>query len=114
MKNIIGYPLLAILFTGCAAHMMETHGDTVHLFAAPREKPGRGGVIRYLNTGLGAWRRARRSDADKQIRQFCSGPSRIIAEGPRSQFGAEMPIGKSVSFEVDQYWYLSFECEKNQ
>jgi hypothetical protein len=92
--------------------MMETYGDKVHLFAPRNEKLERGGVIRYLNTGLESWKRSRREDANKQMQHFCAGPYKIIDEGPRSKFGAEMPIGNSVSFEVDQYTYLSFECAK--
>jgi hypothetical protein len=92
--------------------MMETHGNTVHIFASQQEKPGRGGVIRYLNTGLQSWRKSRREDAEKQMQHYCSGPYHITAEGPRSKFGATMPIGNSVSFEVDQYWYIAFECDK--
>lgn len=90
--------------------MMETRGDTVRLLETGREKPGRGGVIRYLVTGPGAFQRARRSDAEKQMRKFCSGAYSIAAEGPRSKFGAAMPIGGKVSFETGEYWYVAFEC----
>lgn len=96
--------------SGCAAHMMETHGDKVQLFKTGREKPGKGGVIRYLSNGPGAIKRARRADAEKQMRTFCAGDYAITAEGPRSKFGAAMPIGNKVSLEVDQYWYVAFEC----
>lgn len=92
--------------------MVETHGDTIHLFKSPSDKPGHGGVVRYLNRGLESWKRARRTNAEKQMRAYCGGPYRITAEGPRSKFGADMPIGKSVSLEVDQYTYLAFECDK--
>jgi hypothetical protein len=102
--------LLSSLFVGCRAHMMETHGDSVSIFAIGKEKPARGGVIRYLNTGATSWRSARRKDAEKQMRQFCKGGYTIKEEGPRSKFGSSMPIGKSVAFEVDEYWYVSFEC----
>ena len=112
MKNMVGYVLLAVLCTGCVAHMMETHGDKISLFASAKDKQGKGGVIRYLNTGLASWRQARREDALKQMQKFCAGPYTITAEGPRSKFGASMPIGSSVSFEVDQYTYLAFECTK--
>ena len=44
------------------------------------------------------------------MRKFCSGDYKINAEGPRSKFGASMPIGDKVSFEVDQYWYVDFDC----
>ena len=94
--------------------MMETHGDTVSLFSPQKDKQGRGGVIRYLNTGFDAWRRSRRQDAESQMQQFCAGPYKVVAEGPRSKFGAAMPIGQSVSFEVDQYWYMSFDCLQAQ
>ena len=113
MKKIIGYLLLAVLCTGCAAHMMETHGDKIQLFKTGQEKPGKGGVVRFLNTGLDAWKRARREDAIKQMQHFCVGPYHITAEGPRSQFGSSMPIGNSVSFEVDQYTYIAFECDQH-
>ncbi len=110
MKKLIGFCFLAVVCTGCAAHMMETHGDTIHLLASPSEKPGKGGVVRYLNTGFDSWKKARRADAEKQMQNFCAGPYKIIAEGPRSKFGAAMPIGNSISVEVDQYTYVSFEC----
>jgi hypothetical protein len=113
MKNIIGCLLLAVLCLGCTAHMMETHGDKIQLFATGQEKPGRGGVIRYLNTGLPSWRQSRRADAEKQMQHFCSGSYRITAEGPRSKFGSAMPIGSSASLEVDQYTYITFECTKD-
>ena len=106
MKTIV--ILGSLLLLGCAADMMETRGDTVKLFG---QKETRGGVIRYLNTGMDSWRKRRRANAEGQMKQYCKGPYRIVAEGPRSKFGADMPIGKSVSFEVDQYWYISFDCE---
>ncbi len=92
--------------------MMETHGDTLQIFKTGQEKPGKGGVIRYLNTGKKSWANARRKDADKQMQKFCGGTYRIVEEGPRSKFGADMPIGKSVSMEVDEYTYVRFVCEK--
>lgn len=112
MKKIMGCLVFAVFCTGCVAHMMETHGDTIQLFASKNDKKGRGGVIRYLNTGFDSWKKSRRADAEKQMEKFCSGPYRITAEGPRSQFGATMPIGSSVSFEVDQYTYIAFECDR--
>jgi hypothetical protein len=112
MKKTIGLIILAVFCTGCAAEMMEKHGDTITIFKTGHEKPGRGGVVRYLNTGFDSWKRARRGNAEKQMQQFCAGAYAITAEGPRSKFGASMPIGNSVSFEVDQYWYVAFECAK--
>jgi hypothetical protein len=111
MKKIIGFCLLAALCTGCAAHMMETRGDKIALFKSPNEKPGKGGVIRYLNTGFDSWKKARRADAERQMEHFCGGPYTITADGPRSKFGASMPIGSSVSFEVDQNTYIAFDCK---
>lgn len=110
MNKPIALILGALLLGGCQAHMMETHGDAVSLL--PTGDKTRGGVIRYLNTGLASWRTARRKDAENQMKRFCSGHYRITAEGPRSQLGAAMPIGYSVSVEVDQYTYVAFECDK--
>jgi len=110
MKRTILLFLAAALASGCVAHMMETHGDKVQLFKTGLEKPGRGGVLRYLNTGLESFRKARRADAEKQMRGFCSGDYTVTAEGPRSKFGAAMPIGNKASFEVDEYRYVAFEC----
>lgn len=112
MKRMAIAVLLASGLWGCQAHMMETHGDSVSLVdLAKGVKPARGGVIRYLNTGRESWRKARRTNAESQMKQFCKGgPYTITAEGPRSQFGADMPIGKSVTVEVDEYWYIRFEC----
>lgn len=107
MKRMIGLLLLAALGSGCAAHMLETHGDAVQLFG---EKPRRGGTIRYLSNGPAAFKRARRADAEKQMRKFCSGGYTVTAEGPRSKFGAAMPVASKVSFEMDEYWYASFDC----
>ena len=101
---------MAAVFSGCVAHMMETHGDKIQLFNIGQEKRGHGGVIRYMSNGPGAFKRARRKDAEKQMRKFCSGEYAITTEGPRSKFGAAMPIGDKVSVEVDQYWYVAFEC----
>lgn len=98
------------LLPGCTAHMMETHGDTIQLMKTGQEKPGKGGVLRYLNGGIPAWRNARRKNAEKQMQDFCKGPYQITAEGPRSKFGASMPIGNKVSLEVDEYTYVAFEC----
>ncbi len=112
MKKIIPAFLFAVLCLGCRAHMMETQGDTVTLSSLRGKPQDKGGVIRYLNGGMASWRDARRKNAEKQMTQFCAGPWKIIAEGPRSKFGADMPIGKSASFEVDQYTYVKFECEK--
>ena len=41
MKKMIGPLLLAALLTGCRAHMMETYGDSIRLFSAGKEKPGK-------------------------------------------------------------------------
>jgi hypothetical protein len=89
--------------------MLRTHGDTLQLFTKS-EKPGRGGVIRYLRTGPRAFKEARQRDADKQMKAFCSGDYTVAAEGPRSKFGASMPIPGKGTFEVDEYWYVAFEC----
>lgn len=110
MKRTIILALVAALGSACKAHMMETRGDKIQLFKTGQEKPGRGGVIRYLVTGPGAFQRARRSDAEKQMRDFCSGDYVVEAEGPRSKFGAAMPIGPKVSFETGEYWYVAFGC----
>ena len=110
MKRTLLLAALAAFVSGCAAHMMETHGDKVQLFKSGQEKPGRGGVIRYLTTGPAAFQKARRADAEKQMRAFCPGGYTITAEGPRSKFGASMPVGGKVSFEVDEYRYVAFEC----
>ena len=67
-------------------------------------------MIRYLNRGLALAKKARRADAERQMKEFCKGPYTISAEGPRSAFGADMPIGSRVSLEVDEYTYIRFEC----
>lgn len=110
IKRTIGLLLAASLLGGCVAEMMETHGDKIQIIKTGLEKPGRSGVVRYLSNGMDSWRKARRADAEKQMDRFCSGKYEITAEGPRSKFGASMPIGNKVSFEVDQYWYVAFEC----
>lgn len=110
MKRILLLSALAVLVAGCKAHMMETRGDTIQLFKLGTQKPGRGGVIRYLVTGPAFFQKARRADAEDQMRKFCSGAYTITAEGPRSKFGAAMPIGGKVSFEVDEYRYVAFDC----
>ncbi len=101
--------LAAALSAGCAAHMMETHGDKVSLFSLGQERPGRGGVIRYLRNGPAVMSNARRADAEKQMTKFCGGGYSVIEEGPRSKFGASMPIGGG-GLELDQYQYVRFEC----
>lgn len=110
MKKLLMLSLLAVLVAGCKAHMMETRGDTIQLLKLGSEKPGRGGVIRYLVTGPAVFQKARRADAEDQMRKFCSGAYAITAEGPRSKFGASMPIGDKASFEVDEYRYVAFDC----
>lgn len=110
MKRLLCVALAAASVSGCVAHMIETHGDKIQLFKTGQEKPGRGGVIRYLPNGPKSWSSARRADAEKQMAKFCSGPYSVTAEGPRSKFGAAMPIGDKVTFEMDEYWYVAFEC----
>ncbi len=110
MKRTIVLLFIAALCSGCKAHMMETRGDKIQLLKTGGEKPGRGGVIRYLVTGPAAFKKARSSDADQQMRRFCSGDYAVSAEGPRSKFGAAMPIGAKASFEVGEYWYVAFDC----
>lgn len=110
MKRTIFLALLAAVAAGCKAHMLETRGDKIQLLRTVAEKPGRGGVIRYLVTGPAAFKKARSADADAQMRKFCSGGYSVSAEGPRSKFGAAMPIGGKVSFEMDEYWYVAFDC----
>lgn len=112
MKKLVLFSLFVIFGLGCRAHMMETHGDEVTLMNIGKEKGPRGGVIRYLSRGHSSWAKARRSDAERQMKDFCKGPYTVTAEGPRSKFGADMPIGKSVTLEVDEYWYMRFECQK--
>lgn len=102
--------LLAVLGAGCKAHMMETHGDKIQLLKTGQEKSGRGGVLRYLKNGPAAFKSARRSDAESQMKKFCSGAYTITAEGPRSKVGASMPIGGKVSIEFDEYQYVAFQC----
>lgn len=109
-KSLAVLAVLAVVASGCAAHMMETHGDKVQLFDIGQPKRERGGTIRYLNTGLQAMRKARRDDAEKQMKSFCSGDYTIKAEGPRSEFGAAMPIGAKATVEFDEYRYVAFEC----
>ena len=110
VKRAAAALFLAAMGSGCVAHMLETHGDSIQLFKTGQEKPGRGGVLRYLSNGPGAFQRARRADAQKQMNKFCSGAYTITKEGPRSKFGAAMPIGGKVSFELDEYHYIAFEC----
>jgi hypothetical protein len=110
MKRTMLAAFAATLLSGCAAQMLETHGDKVRLLDIGQPKRERGGVLRYLNTGLQSMRKARRQDAEKQMRGFCSGPYSITEEGPRSKFGARMPIGAKASFELDEYQYVAFEC----
>ena len=102
---------LPLLLAACSAHMVGTHGDKVQLFKTGREKAGRGGVIRYLANGPSVFKRARRADAEKQMKSFCRGEYDVTAEGPRSKFGSAMPVGDKVSVEFDEYWYVAFECE---
>lgn len=110
MKRTLLLLSLAVLAAGCKAHMMETRGDSIQLLRLGQEKPGRGGVIRYLVTGPAAFQRARRADAESQMKRFCAGAYTVTAEGPRSKFGAAMPIGSKASFEVDEYRYVAFDC----
>ena len=98
------------LSAGCRAHMLETYGDSIVLIKTGREKPGKGGAIRWLANGPAAFKKARRADAERQMRRFCGGDYEITAEGPRSKFGAEMPIGNKVAVELDQWWYAAFRC----
>lgn len=93
--------------------MLETHGDKIQAFTIGQEKQGRGGVIRYLSNGPKAFQKARRSDAEKQMRNFCGGEYAVTTEGPRSKFGASMPIGNKATFEMDEYQYVAFECAPN-
>jgi hypothetical protein len=102
--------LSAAFLSGCASETMETHGDTIQLFHTGLEKPGRGGVVRYLSNGPALFKRLRRADAVKKMKAFCPSGYVITAEGPRSKFGAAMPIGPKVSVELDQYWYIAFQC----
>jgi hypothetical protein len=102
-------PLLLLALAGCKAHMMETRGDKIQLFGAP-EKPGKGGVIRYLANGPAAFRNGRKADAEKQMRRFCSGAYTVTAEGPRSKFGSKMPTTAKVTLELDEWWYVAFDC----
>jgi hypothetical protein len=109
-RLFIVFSVLALC--GCTAEMVEKHGDSIQLLSHDPTHPPKGGVMKYLNTGKDSWRKARRADAEKQMERYCAGPYKITAEGPRSKFGSAMPIGNSVSVEVDQYTYIAFECEK--
>lgn len=98
----------ALLAAGCKAHMIETRGDKVLLIKPKDMKPGKGGVIRYLQTGPQAFRVARKMDAQEQMRRFCGGDYTVADEGPRSKLGASVPI--MASLEMDEYWYVLFDC----
>lgn len=113
MNRSLAFALLigAAALSGCRAELMETRGDKLQLFKTGQEKPGKGGVVRYLSNGLPMAKRLRRQDAEKQMRSVCGGDYVIADEGPRSKFGASMPIGKG-GLEVDQYWYVAFDCAK--
>lgn len=109
MKRLL-FPLLAVVLgAACRAHMMETHGDAIQLLKTGQEKPGKGGVIRYLRNGPAAFAKARRADAERQMEKFCGGAYVVTEEGPRSKFGARMPIGGG-GLELDQYQYVAFAC----
>jgi hypothetical protein len=112
MNRFQGLLILTVVLNGCAAEMMETHGDKVTLLKVGDYKSGKGGVVRYLNTGLTSWKNARRSDAEKQMERFCKGPYKIVEEGPRSKFGSSMPTESHATLEVDQYTYIRYECPK--
>jgi hypothetical protein len=102
--------LLAALACGCAAKMLETHGDRVQLLKTGQEKPGRGGVISYGSYGPASIKKARRANAEKQMRAFCSGDYAVTAEGPRSKLGASVPTPAKAGVEFDEVWYVVFEC----
>jgi hypothetical protein len=111
LRRTFGVLALAAFCAGCKAHMMETRGD-LRLARSGLEKPDRGGVIRYLANGPASFKTARRADAEKQMRKFCGGPFTITAEGPRSKFGAAMPVASKVSLGLDEYWYVAFDCPR--
>lgn len=109
MKSTLPLLLAVAFLAGCKAHMLETRGDKLQLFKTGQEKPGKGGVIRFLANGPAAFKKARRADAESQMKRFC-GEYVVTAEGPRSKFGASMPVGAKASFELDEYWYIAFDC----
>lgn len=103
--------LAAILAAGCQAHMIEKRGESPRLTGDGLSHDPKGGVIRWLANGPAFLKNGRRADAEKQMRAYCGGDFTITAEGPRSKFGASMPIVKG-GLEMDEWWYAAFECGK--
>lgn len=101
--------LCAVLLAGCKAHMIELRGESPRLTSDGFRRDPKGGVIRWLANGPQAFRKARRADAEAQMRGYCGGDYAITAEGPRSKLGATVAI-PSAGVEFDQWWYAAFDC----
>lgn len=112
MKKYLGLAVLSAFVAGCKAHMIETHGANLQLTRGGLVQPPKGGAIKYLVTGPKSFQEARKSDAEKQMRSYCSGDYTVAAEGSRKDVGTSVPVGDKSSLDVGQFHYVAFECAK--
>lgn len=104
--------VVVIAITACSAQMVSLPGATSSSPYAPVNEESRLGMVKYLNTGADNVIQQRREDAYKQMYAACNGKYRIDAEGPRTEGGVVMPVGKSIIYDETQYWYIQFSCTR--
>lgn len=112
MKKYVGLAVLSAFVAGCKAHMIETHGANLQLARRGLVQPPKGGAIKYLVTGSESMKKARKADAEKQMRSYCGGDYTVSAEGSRKEVGNAVPVGDKSSLDVGQFHYIAFECAK--
>lgn len=106
--------IFAMLLGGCAAEMVNRPGGTSTSEFAPINEKARTGIVRYLNDGADFVTARRREDAYQRMYEACDGPYSIVAEGPRNEGGAVIPLDDLQFATPTQYWYIEFRCEPAQ
>jgi len=90
--------------------MVVNPGKATRSMYAPVNESSRRGIIKYLNQGAPSVIAQRREDAYRKMHQACGGRYRIIAEGPKVEGGAVVPVGNMMMYAPQQYIYIEFEC----
>jgi len=110
--------LIGFLPLGCAgqrAEMFAAAGGQVKPDAAAAPE---GGIARYASRGTEAALKARRDDAHRLMRAACSGPYKIVTEGPYRVLDVGTTVipagegGFTVQNTEEGYWMIVFSCDR--
>lgn len=67
------------------------------------------GIVKYKRN---IFAESNREDAYEQMYHACHRKYKILSEGPRSEGGTIVPLGNTAVVKSNEYWYITFQCEK--